>query len=181
MTTLSILPLHYEIEHILSEMVNAGVTNHFGYGVEVDGIHLRYQAANYDAVQAILNAYPVQYANEVMRPQMIDEAAAIRWEKQQVTTFNGAPLPCDQTTINLVDATRNSMIDAPTSPQFALWKTGRTSWATLDASTLLGMGLAIRSHIQACFQREKDLQDQIIAAANVDALRLIDITTGWPV
>lgn len=181
MSTLSKLPAHYDIGYILGRMEAVGITNHYGHGLNVDGtIWLRYLAEDFDAVQLILNSYQVDYANEKLRPKMLEDTASIRWDKQQMTTFNGSPLPCDMTTINLIDATRNSMIDAPTSPQSCLWKTGPTTWATLDAPALLNMGLAIRNHVQLCFEREKALQDAILIATTADELIAIDITSGWP-
>lgn len=180
MTAVSVMPAHYDIDYILTKIKDAGVMQHYGYAKDESGITLRYEPKDFNAVSLIIEGYQTNYADEILRPEMLKTAADLRWDKQQITTFNGAPLPCDQTTINLVDATRNSMVDAPESDQTCLWKAGPTTWITLDAPSLLQMGLAIRNHVQACFNREKALQDLILAATTVDELILIDIRIGWP-
>jgi len=49
-------------------------------------------------------------------------------------------------------------------------------WATLDATTMIAAGQAIRSHVQACFDREAAL------LATVDGESYTDdqLGTGWP-
>ncbi len=52
------------------------------------------------------------------------------------------------------------------------WKTA-SGWVSLDTTTLIAMGLAVRTHVQACFDKEKTLCEAVDAAANTAALELI--------
>ncbi len=47
---------------------------------------------------------------------------------------------------------------------------------TLNAEQILAMAQAIRSHVQACFDREADLLDAINAGTYETEM----IDTGWP-
>jgi len=182
MSTLSILPLYWDIGYVLKKLEAAGVTNHYGYDELEDGFHLRYRAVDFDTVQGVLDAYQTSYADEVLREQMLAGATFIRWQKQQETTFAGKPLPADDQTIARITAAIVLMQAVPTSAQTRRWKTGPNAddWITVDLTALLAMGAQIANHVQGCFDHEENLHTAIRAAATVDELRAIDVTVGWP-
>lgn len=56
------------------------------------------------------------------------------------------------------------------------WKTA-DGFVTLGAAQITPLALAVRGHVQACFDREAVLLAEIEAS---DAPEAVDISTGWP-
>jgi hypothetical protein len=68
---------------------------------------------------------------------------------------------------------RGAVLAAQNNPQYkANWK-AKNGWAVLDAATILAVADAVRPHVQACFDREKLLQEQIEAATTVAELEAV--------
>jgi hypothetical protein len=182
MSTLSVVPLTYDVDYIIGEIVRAGVVNHYGYSVEEDGIHIRYRAPDFDAVQAVLDAYQTQYADEVLRERLMGEATALRRVKQALpTAFMGMEVPTDDVTVGRITAAAYLMSANPQSPQTRRWKIANGVWVDLDKTALVGMGTAIALHIQQCFEHEEALHSQLLSAETVDDLLEVDLEEGWPV
>jgi hypothetical protein len=182
MSTLSIVPSTYDVDFIMGKFVAAGVTNHFGYSIEGDGIHIRYRAEDFDAAQSVLDAYQTQYADEVLRDRLVGEVTALRRVKQAMPTmFMGMAVPTDDVTVGRITAAAYLMSANPQSPQTRRWKIANGVWVDLDKTALVGMGTAIASHIQDCFEREEALHTVLASAETVDDLAAIDIEAGWPV
>ncbi|MFN9716818.1 MAG: DUF4376 domain-containing protein [Sphingomonadales bacterium] len=182
MSTLSIVPLTHDIDFILAKMAAAGVANHYGYSVKEDGIYLRYRAENFEVTQAVLNAYPTQYADEVLRGRLKVKVTDMRRAKQSLpATFMGMPVPTDDVTIGRITAAAYLMDANPASPQTRRWKVADDLWLTLNREALVGMGTAIAAHIQQCFEQEEALHAALDGAATVDDLRAVDLEAGWPV
>lgn len=184
MSALSILPLSYDIQFILMKAAEAGVTNHFGYVIEPDGIHFRYRGNDFDAVQSVINSYSVSYANEVLRDRMKNEVTKLRWENQQVVPNfdgNGTSIPSDDITASRVIAALEVMDRNPDLPRTRNWKVSDGQWTILSYDIINMMGRAIGVHVQDCFDHERTLHEAIDAAADIYALAEIDIESGWPV
>lgn len=182
MQSLSVLPLTHDINFIFDKMADAGVVNHFGYSVEENSITLRYRTEDFDAVQAILDAYQTQYADEVLRDRLMGEVTALRRVKQSLPTmFMGMAVPTDDVTVGRITAAAYLMSANPQSPQTRRWKIANGVWVDLDKTALVGMGTAIAGHIQDCFEREEALHTVLASAETVDELAAIDIEAGWPV
>jgi hypothetical protein len=60
------------------------------------------------------------------------------------------------------------------------WKLSDGSFASLDHAALIAAALGVRAHVQACFDREAALAQDIAAVAGLDALAMVDIESGWP-
>jgi hypothetical protein len=60
------------------------------------------------------------------------------------------------------------------------WKLADGSFALLDHAALIAAAQGVRTHVQACFDSEAALVQQIVAAADRDALAAVDIESGWP-
>ncbi len=180
MSTQSIVPSHYDINYITEKLAQAGVTNHYGHGTVDGGLLIVYRAQDFDAVQVVLDAYPVSYADDVLRLKMMSDLAALRWQKQQGFLFNGSPMKSDPETISSLTATVLLMDVNPDSPQTRRWKVGPSTWQTFDRNTLVAIGTAAAAHIQLCFDREEELMEQLLAAETVNDLLEIDILEGWP-
>lgn len=116
---------------------------------------------------------------EDLKQKKILDLANFRWEKETGgTTFNGMPLATDPTSqTKYVGA----VVAAQISPLMTLkWKLSDGTFVDLDASAITQVAMAVRSHIQACFDKEAELLALIETATNQTELDAIDITTGWP-
>jgi hypothetical protein len=40
--------------------------------------------------------------------------------------------------------------------------------------------MAVRAHVQACFDKEAELKAEIEAASTVEEIAAVDLNTGWP-
>ena len=67
------------------------------------------------------------------------------------------------------------------------WKGADGTWVQLNAAAVTAIAVAVGSHVQACFTREKELHTAVDNAVDSDALNLIDIESGsvdglgsWP-
>lgn len=59
------------------------------------------------------------------------------------------------------------------------WKAS-SGWVTLDAPSIIGLASAVRAHVQACFERERVLAQQVEAAATLAEVAAADLMSGWP-
>jgi hypothetical protein len=79
---------------------------------------------------------------------------------------------------NLTAATLAAVLDA----QYAVrWKMADGAFVDFSASEIIAAAQAVRAHVQACFDREKALSEEIGAAQTVGDLAAIDLNSGWPV
>lgn len=174
-TSLSILPVTYDLPYIIKK---AGVVNHFGYETLSDGINFKYQVSDYEAVQAVLATYPVDYL-AVARPIVLNALVAKRYERFMAFTFGGAPIPLDQNTqTNLVGVAvglqRNTTID-----HFD-WHIGDGVFVTFSRDILFAIADLSFIYVQQCFTHQRELSNQAIAAADIFELANININAGWP-
>lgn len=156
----------------------AGVTNHFGWELKEDGIHFKYRFDDHDAVQSVLNTYPVDYL-AVALPRVIDAITEKRKQSILGFTFGGLPVELDQTTqTNLVGAavgmTRNPSIT------HLDWHLGYGVFTTLPRDLLLAIADASFAYIQDCFSRQRQLTEAAVLAKDIFELKDIDIHAGWP-
>ena len=100
------------------------------------------------------------------------EIADKRWRAETGgITFNGVEIATDrESQATLMGA----VLAAQNNPEYvANWK-ARNGWAVLDAATILAVADAVRTHVQACFDREKLLQEQVEAATTIEELNTIE-------
>lgn len=111
--------------------------------------------------------------------QKFAELAAIRWTKETGgTLFNGVPVSTDA-----VSQTKyiGAVVGAQIDPSAMLkWKMIDGSFVVLDAQQITNLAMAVRAHVQACFDHEADLREAILACATLEALRQVDLAQGWP-
>jgi hypothetical protein len=116
---------------------------------------------------------------EEARASKFSALASRRWQAETGgTTFNGLPLSTDA-----VSQTKyvGALVGAQIDPNATLkWKMADGSFVTLDAQTITAVAMAVRAHIQACFDREAELRTLVQAAASKAELEAIDINAGWP-
>lgn len=116
---------------------------------------------------------------EELKQKKLNQLAALRWEKETAgTTFNSMSFATDP-----ISQTKyvGAVVAAQMSPLLTLkWKLSDGTFVDLDAASITQVAMAVRAHIQACFDREAELIDLIELAVDEEDLNNIDITTGWP-
>ena len=182
MSTQSVIPAHYDLDFILRKMNEAGVVNHYGHGESNGDTIIVYRAEDFEKVQGVLDAYEVQYADEVLRPQMMAQLTTLRREKQKSFNFEGQQIMSDPESISSMTAAVVLMDTNPDSPITRRWKVGPgpADWMTLDRTALVALGTAAADHVQACFNVEEAKLALLFDAANVDDLLEIDLECDWP-
>lgn len=178
MSTLSILPAHYDLEFIIK---GANVINHFGYEMKADGIHFRYQVDDYDAVQSVIASYRTTYC-AVMAPRLIDFVSKTREAKLAAFQFNGMTIPLDLvTSANLTGSAVGLTRDQ--NRLSVNWSLGKGQFVTIPRKAMLALADAAFAFVNDCFDAQKIIVEQIKAAADIEELRLIDIAghEAWPV
>lgn len=66
------------------------------------------------------------------------------------------------------------------APYSVTWTMLDNSTVTLDADEMIGMALAVLTHVNACHERAREFRAEIEAATNMAELLAIDVTAGWP-
>lgn len=97
-----------------------------------------------------------------------------RWQAETGgTSIQGLPVPTDRESQALITgATVQAMID----PAYKLNFKTAAGFVALDAKTVIGMAMAVRRHVQACFDREAALLDALDAETFTEAM----LEEGWP-
>ena len=116
---------------------------------------------------------------EELRARRLAELAGLRWERETGgTTFNGMPVATDA-----VSQTKyiGAVVGAQIDPNAVInWKMADGTFVTLDAQAITAVAMAVRAHVQACFDREAELKARIETAATPDEISAVDIGAGWP-
>lgn len=117
-----------------------------------------------------------------LRDIILDRLAARRWIAETGgIVAHGAPIKTDRESQSVLTG---AFVQASANPAFTVrWKVGRGAFVTLDAATIVALGNAVTSHVQACFNREDELTGDILAAfaaGDREALEAIDLDAGWP-
>ena len=172
------VPADWNLNFIIQK---AGITNHGGWQLDATTNENVFKFLSTDAeavIQAIAD-YPVQYANEVEKPRLKSILVDIRREKETRMTFNGVQITCDVEDRTAVTSAILGM-QLPGGPESIRWKLSDGNWATFGLSEMTALGLAMASHVQACFNLEETFTNGIDAAADIHALKQIDLNVGWP-
>lgn len=99
--------------------------------------------------------------------------AARRWVAETGgTSLNGMHIATDERTrTNILGAYQEALED----PDYSVrWKGTDGAFVVLDAARIIGTAKAIRSHVQACFEREANL------LAALESGEAYDVDVGWP-
>lgn len=115
---------------------------------------------------------------ERAKEQALSQIAARRYQAETGgVEAGGVPVATDRDSQGKYTAAR---IIAKEDANYTVnWKTD-AGFQTFDATTLIAVADAVRAHIQACFDREAALAADINNAADLTALRAIDLEAGWP-
>lgn len=125
------------------------------------------------------------YARGKVAPLVEEKLAALadqRWRRQEAgVVVGGFPIKTDPESRSTITAAYFLAKGDPTMVR--RWKVAPGVFVDLDADLMIAIGDAVLAYIQACFDRESDLTDEILAAAaagDMQALAQIDITAEWP-
>jgi len=108
---------------------------------------------------------------EELREAKLDELAASRWAAETGgVSVGGMTIRTDRESQGMITgAALQAMID----PEYTCrWKAGE-GFVDLDAQTILGAAMAVRAHVQACFDREAELAARAAAASTPKDLEAI--------
>jgi hypothetical protein len=82
---------------------------------------------------------------------------------------------------NISGAALAALIAKSASAPFEItWTFADNSTADLNADQMIGLGLTIMQHVNACYDRARELRVEIDAATNMAELLAIDVASGWP-
>ena len=119
----------------------------------------------------------VQEQAERDKQALMNRIARTRYEHETGgTTVDGLPIATDRQSQALITGAFTAAKDAKeTATAFsARWKTP-SGWFDLDADQVIAMGRAVREHVQACFDREKELLDEVEAGTFTESM----LNEGW--
>lgn len=99
----------------------------------------------------------------------------------------GAPTPFgvvdsdEQARSNIPGAALGALIaKSASAPYEVTWTLLDNSTVALDADEMIGMAMAVLTHVNACHERARELRAEIEAAADMAELLAIDVAAGWP-
>lgn len=128
---------------------------------------------------AALAGLPVGDPVAAVKEAALAAAAALRWQRTLFFAYDGVANAYADPAIAPL-AAKILALDEAASDAPVNFKLSGTVWRSWTRTQLRAYGAAIDAHIQACFDHEKILSDAIDAAADLDALRAIDVSAGWP-
>lgn len=119
----------------------------------------------------------------LLQDEKWEQVKALRADKEN----GSAPTPvgavqCDDTSklkiSGIVQMAQIAMAAGqPFAEEFTLTD---NSVVTLDATTAIGLGVAVGQYVSAIYANARALRDAIYAAADETALAAIDVSAGWP-
>lgn len=99
----------------------------------------------------------------------------------------GAPTPFglvdsdEQARSNVSGAALGALIaKSANAPYSVTWTMLDNSTVTLDADGMIGLGVAVLAHVNACHERARELRADIEAATDMAELLAVDVSAGWP-
>ncbi|SDI53869.1 DUF4376 domain-containing protein [Pseudomonas panipatensis] len=107
--------------------------------------------------------------------EMKAKIAERRWQQVQAgTNADGVHLDTSDTSqVKITGAALEATLDSTYSCD---WKAADGSWVTLSATQILAIARAMRAYIQACYDREKALAEEVDAGTFTEAM----LDEGWP-
>jgi hypothetical protein len=54
------------------------------------------------------------------------------------------------------------------------------TFVALDAQAITAVAMAVRTHVQACFDNEALLKAQVEVAVTAEEIAAVDLNAGWP-
>jgi hypothetical protein len=143
------------------------------------GPEMEAEWVEYQAWAALGNTPAPANTLSKLKEAALQALADRRWRAEtRGISVNGSPVATDdKSQAKLVGACLAATLDASCSVQ---WKVADRGFVTLDRDQIIAIAQAVRTHVQACFDREAALAEEIQSASDEQALATIDIDGGWP-
>ena len=112
------------------------------------------------------------------KQDLMNRSARTRYEHETGgTTVDGMHVATDRQSQALITGAFSSAKDAQESGEAwsIRWKSAG-GWVELDADQMIGLGRAVRAHVQACFDREKELTEAVEDGTFEESM----LDEGWP-
>lgn len=114
---------------------------------------------------------PRTYTLEELKDKKKAEVAKSRYDAEVAgIDFYGARIATDDRSQSKI---AGAAMKAMQEPTYTCWWKGESGWVQLDASTILAIADAVRAHVQACYDREMDLDIDIDLAETAEAVLAI--------
>lgn len=109
---------------------------------------------------------------EELKAQKLAELAATRWSAEAggLTLPDGTVIKTDRESQALLTG---AALKAMQDPEYSCWWKSGDDWVRLDASAILAIADAVRTHVQACFDRERQLYAMVEAAQTASEVQSI--------
>ena len=117
---------------------------------------------------------------DALRSVALDELADQRWRATQTFSYDGVVAPADPALGAVVGFVVGAQLAAPEGP--STWELARGVFRSWTVEQIIAYGLAIRAHIQACFDNVEALSAEVAAATTPAAIAAIvdQAGTSWP-
>ncbi len=113
------------------------------------------------------------------KAERLADLAAERWARTQTFSYDGVDaVPADSALVAVVGVVVGAQVVTPVEP--ITWKLRDGEFRSWSVEQITDYGIAIRAHIQACFDNERALTAAIQAAATHEDLQAINLAVGWP-
>ncbi len=117
---------------------------------------------------------------EPLRQAAIEQVGKLRWEATLFFQYDGSRAWADSALGAVIGIVVGAQILPPTGPQN--FKLGPGVFRLWTVEQITAYGIAIRAHIQACFDREAELTAAVMAATTAEDIMAIaaEAQGGWP-
>ncbi|ANI18578.1 hypothetical protein A9C11_22955 [Pseudomonas citronellolis] len=98
-----------------------------------------------------------------------------RWQQVQAgTDLNGVHVDTSDTSqVKITGAALEATLDSTYSCN---WKAADGAWVTMDSAQILAIAKGMRAYIQACYDHEKALAEEVDAGTFTESM----LDEGWP-
>jgi len=129
-------------------------------------------------IEILEGTYPPPPTIDEVKAQRLNELAAYRFTKETAgITLNGMTIETDRQSQALITGAWS--ISQINPAVLINWK-GVNGWIQIDAAMIGGIAMAVATHVQACFSRERVHAEAIAALETSAAVNEYDMTTDWP-
>lgn len=135
---------------------------------------LAFDGTTVTATYPVLDKPKEQIALELAEAKTakLAELAEARWQAETggLTLPDGTVIKTDRESQALLTG---AALKAMQDPEYSCWWKSGDDWVRLDASAILAIADAVRTHVQACFDRERQLYAMVEAAQTASEVQSI--------
>jgi hypothetical protein len=124
----------------------------------------------------LIETLPEEKTLAEQKAARLQELADVRWNACQTFVYDGIRTAADSALLAVTGFVVAAQVAPP--PGASTWKLGPGDFRQWTVEDVIAYGIAIREHVQACFDQEEALTAQIEAAETAEELAAIDLTVG---